>query len=81
VKTDSFDEFQNAKNYGYFSRTPQGTYELHFPTKLNKELKTLTDKDFDLDVFREGENLKVILTDKASQKRIDLIIAPCEMKI
>ena len=33
-----------------------------FPTKLNEELKPYIDKDFDMDVVQEGENLRVTLT-------------------
>ena len=74
MRTDDFEEFQNAKNYGKITRNRRGTYELHFPTKLNKELKTLMNKDFEMDILGDDENLQVILTDKASSEKINLAI-------
>jgi hypothetical protein len=67
VKTDSLEKFEKAKNYGEIVQTRRGTYELYFPTKLNEELKPLMDKDFDMDVVKDGETLRIILTnDKPS---------------
>ncbi len=68
MRTNSFEEFENDKNYGGIVRTRRGSFELYFPTKLNEELKPFMGKDFDMDVVREGEELRVILTPKTSPK-------------
>ena len=72
AKTDSLEEVEAAENYGEVVQTRSGSYELHFPTKLNAELKPLIGKDLDMDVVKEGENLRVVLTDKTSQRELNL---------
>ena len=62
VRTDSLEEFEKDKNYGGIVRTRRGTYELYFPTKLNEKLKPLMGKDFDMDVVKDGETLRITLT-------------------
>jgi len=41
---------------------------------MNEELKPYFGKDFDMDVVQEGENLRVILTDKASSRKLNLTL-------
>jgi len=65
---------KRAEKYGEIVRTRSGGYELLFPTKLNEELKPYIGKDFDMDVVEEGENLRVILTDKASSRKLNLTL-------
>ena len=65
---------KRAEKYGEIVRTRSGGYELLFPTKMNEELKPYFGKDFDMDVVQEGENLRVILTDKASSRKLNLTL-------
>ena len=74
VRTTDFNQVKRAEKYGQIVRTRSGGYELLFPTKLNEELKPLMGKDFDMDVVEEGENLRVILTDKASSRKLNLTL-------
>jgi len=74
VRTTDFNQVKRAEKYGQIVRTRSGGYELLFPTKLNEELKPYFGKDFDMDVVEEGENLRVILTDKASSRKLNLTL-------
>jgi hypothetical protein len=62
VRTESLEEFERDKNYGGIVRTCRGTCELYFPTKLNEKLKPLTGKDFDMDVVKDDQTLRITLT-------------------
>lgn len=62
VRTNSLEEFEKAQNYGEIARTRRGTYELYFPTKLNEKLKPFMGKDFNMDVVKDGETLRITLT-------------------
>lgn len=44
------------------------SFELYFPTKLNEELQPFMGKDFDMDIVKEGKDLKIFLTPKTSPK-------------
>jgi hypothetical protein len=69
VRTTDLNEVKQAEKYGKIVQTRSGGYELLFPTKLNKELEPYFGKDYDMDVVKEGESLRVILTEKASSKK------------
>ena len=70
IKTYDLEEVEDAEKYGRIEQTRFGGYELVFPTKLNEEIKRFTgNKDFEMDIVREGEGLRVILTPKKSRKQ------------
>jgi hypothetical protein len=41
---------------------------------MNEALKPYMDKDLDMDVKTEGENLRVILTDRESHKQLNITL-------
>jgi hypothetical protein len=68
IKTKNPDEVERAKKYGQIVRTRGGSCELLFPTKLNEKLKPYLGKDFNINVVKEGETLRVILTHNRNSK-------------
>lgn len=48
--------------YPEIVRTRFGGYRLLFPKQLTQELKLYVGKDFDMDIVKDGEALRVILT-------------------
>ena len=72
VRTTDFYQVMQAEKYGKIVQTRSGGYQLLFPTKMNEELKPYFGSDFDMNVVEEGENLLVILTDKASSRKLCL---------
>ena len=60
VRANSLEEVKRAEKYGQIVQTRSGSYEFHFPTKLNKQLQAHLGKDFDMCVTEEGETLRIM---------------------
>ena len=60
-------------NYGKHAeivKNRRGGYELLFPVDMTEKLKRYDGKDFEMDVVKEGETLRVILTHHKESKEL-----------
>jgi hypothetical protein len=76
VITTDFNQVKQAEKNGKIVQTRSDVNQLLFPTNMNEELKPYIGNDFDMDVVKEGEHLRVILTDRTSSRTLNLTLKP-----